>query len=174
MRIRVATPADGNAMAAIRSSGWRTAYAGLIPDEALAAIPAEATDRYRDVLAAPPDGHRFLVAESDDTVTGFAHIGPYRFDGADHDGAAESDGEVYAIYVDPTRWSRGTGRALMDAAVRWLGEAGRTPIRLWTLTGNPQSRRFYERYGYRVDGARSSLGDEYGNAATVRYTLDSS
>jgi RimJ/RimL family protein N-acetyltransferase len=42
----------------------------------------------------------------------------------------------------------------MDAAVAALRADGVSEIRLWVLADNTASRRFYERYGYRPDGAR--------------------
>jgi len=89
------------------------------------------------------------------TVTGFAEAGPARRS-QDWNDLDPVEGEVYAIYVDPARWGTGAGRALMDATVAALKAAGRSPVRLWVLDANDRARRFYERYGFVLDGERSS------------------
>jgi RimJ/RimL family protein N-acetyltransferase len=83
---------------------------------------------------------------------------------------------VYAIYVDPDRWSTGTGRALMDTAVAHLHDAGFVEIRLWVLDDNPRARRFYERAGFRADGVTKVDTFDAGGrfeteAVEVRYAL---
>jgi len=70
---------------------------------------------------------------------------------------ATGGGQVYAIYVAPERLGTGAGRALMDAAVHWLGEQGLLPVRLWMLAGNARALAFYQRYGFRLDGGRSKI-----------------
>jgi GNAT superfamily N-acetyltransferase len=99
-----------------------------------------------------PPGSRTLVAVDGDRVIGFASFGPYRVDsGAGYNPAI---GELYAIYVDPDRWSAGTGRKLLAAARAGLKEAGHPAMRLWVFEDNHRSRRFYGRAGLAPDGAR--------------------
>ena len=57
-----------------------------------------------------------FVAELDGDVVGFANVGESR------DEAGE--GELYTIYVDPSCWGRGVGRALMERARRRLRAPG--------------------------------------------------
>ena len=62
-------------------------------------------------------------------------------------------GELYAIYVAPAGQGRGAGLALMEAGVGALSERWDDAV-LWVATENPRARRFYERYGWEVDGER--------------------
>jgi ribosomal protein S18 acetylase RimI-like enzyme len=103
-------------------------------------------------------------------VVGFASVGPDRDDA--------SFGEVRAIYVDPSYWSTGVGLALMRRGARHLTEAGFDEIRLWVLEENPRARRFYERYGFVLDGTTKldTIGGDRPDATVVaelRYALNS-
>jgi GNAT superfamily N-acetyltransferase len=78
-------------------------------------------------------------------------------------------GELLAIYVDPDHMGTGVGRLLIAAARERLRRVGVTSAALWVLDGNARARRFYERDGWRFDGARRM--ETYGNAPVdeVRY-----
>ena len=70
------------------------------------------------------------VAVEEGRIWGFATVGPAR------DSDAGGVGELYAICVDPSRWGRGLGQALIGEA-RWLlAEGGHTAALLWVLAGN--------------------------------------
>ena len=71
---------------------------------------------------------------------------------ANHDGAPETLGEIYLIYVHPDHWDSGAGRALMVAGLDFLRSAGFTEAVLWVLPTNDRARRFYERGGWVEDG----------------------
>ncbi len=104
-----------------------------------------------------------LVAEEDGVVVGFAGVGPSR------DEDANGKGEVRAIYLLAERWVRGIGRALMDAALNGLRQAGYTQATLWVLDTNAQARQFYEAGGWAPDGA-TKQDDPRGFPITeVRY-----
>lgn len=84
---------------------------------------------------------------------------------------------MYAIYVHPDHWSAGAGYELMKAGVDRLVAHDRNEIRVWVLDDNPRARRFYERFGFKLDGATDSyVADEGGSHETtvdeVRYTLN--
>jgi GNAT superfamily N-acetyltransferase len=55
--------------------------------------------------------------------------------------------------VDPDRQGGGIGRALMVSALASLATLGAARAVLWVLAGNAPARRFYERGGWRGDGA---------------------
>jgi GNAT superfamily N-acetyltransferase len=73
-------------------------------------------------------------------------VGPAR------DADAEVVGELYAIYVDPSWWGRGVGRALIGEARRLLVERGHAEAVLWVLAGNSRAEGFYLSDGWRPDG----------------------
>lgn len=92
-----------------------------------------------------------LVAQDDERVVGFVTFGPSEERTDD-----PVVGEVYTIYVDPSHWDRGFGRALFDAAVRGLREAGFSAATLWVLETNARARRFYEIAGWVADGGKKT------------------
>lgn len=149
--------ADAAGMTSVHVRGWQTAYAGLMPAGYLAAMDPADPERIEGRRRHLTDytGVCAFVAEEDGSVVGFVNAGPYRTDKEGDD--VTGGGEVYAIYVAPERLGTGAGRALMDAAVRWLGEQGLLPVRLWMLVGNARALAFYQRYGFRLDGGRSQI-----------------
>ena len=58
-------------------------------------------------------------------------------------------GWVYYLAADPACRRQGLGRAMMDAAERWLGARGIAKLNLLIRTDNLDVRAFYDRLGYR-------------------------
>jgi L-amino acid N-acyltransferase YncA len=165
-RIRRATAADARGIAEVHVGLWRHAYRGLLPDgflDRLSVDEREASWReaFRDRGAA------VFVAEEEGRVIGFASFGPSR----DRDAGPEV-GEIPAIYVDPTVVGAGVGRALLDAAIEAMREAGYRRATLWVLEANAHARRFYERAGWRWDGTVSRHDFDCANEPVVRYAVE--
>jgi GNAT superfamily N-acetyltransferase len=165
MDVRLARGADAVAVETIRVRGWQTAYRHILPPAELDALRIDGS-RWRERFDSPPAGWTTFVAERDSAVlgfrvvVGFAAVGPSR----DEQGL----GELYAIYVEPTAWSRGAGRALMARAEEQLAQTYATAT-LWVLTANARARRFYELAGWQLDGAVKAQ-DRWGvEAEELRY-----
>ena len=63
-----------------------------------------------------------------------------------------SDGNIWALFVDPSAQGRGHGSRLHDVMVDWLWSQGLAT--LWLATGNgTKACGFYERHGWRDVGA---------------------
>ena len=141
---------DARGKAFVHWKTWQAAYAGLIPDAYL----TDPAFRERCEKIALAFRENTLLAKDGDRVVGFAAYSPYR--GEDLPDAAELDG----LYVLPEYWGRGIGFTLMNAAAEAMGD--RPVIALWVLDGNERAIRFYERYGFRFDGADKTirLGEE--------------
>ncbi|MCW3813420.1 GNAT family N-acetyltransferase [Micromonospora sp. DR5-3] len=177
LTIRREEPDDAAAIAEVHVRGWQAGYAGIMPDEVLRRLnPAAWAQRRRDLGTADP-AHPFttLLAEVDGAVAGFATFGPYR-NNQDRGDLDPAYGEILAMYVEPTHWGAGTGRALLAAARAGLAERGWTEYRLWVLSDNARARRFYERAGLSPDGTESvyrlplSGGQDPALLREVRYT----
>jgi ribosomal protein S18 acetylase RimI-like enzyme len=155
LTVRIATPDDAGDIVRINVHGWRRAYAGIVPDDVLAALDVGTRiERYRHRMRRPSQFESLIALDAGATV-GYTSIGPYRI--GQHEGVlSRRVGEVVAIYVDPPRWGTGAGRALMDAGLDRLAERGFGSVRLWVLAENARARRFYERAGFALDGARAS------------------
>jgi GNAT superfamily N-acetyltransferase len=143
--VRLAESADCAEIAEVQVGTWRAAYQHVFPPELLAELSVdeqEAAWRTR----VERDSAVVWVAETRGRVVGFASVGPsWTEDGA---------GELYAIYVDPDAWGSGAARELMALAKAWFASEGYATAILWVLADNPRARRFYEREGWRAEGAR--------------------
>jgi GNAT superfamily N-acetyltransferase len=139
VEIRRAGPEDAEALTLLHLDCWDDAYTGLMPQAILDArredVPAR-VDRWRKIL---PNGFT-SVAEHQAGLIGFVSAGPPRE-------LSNVDIEVFALYVRAAWWGAGVGHALFASAV-----ADRTAC-LWVLEGNNRAIRFYERQGFRFDGA---------------------
>lgn len=79
-------------------------------------------------------------------IVGFITVGA-----ADGD-PDRSEGEIYALNIDPDHWGRGFGQALLAAGVSALARSGFTKAELWVHPGNRRARAFYEVAGWVADG----------------------
>ena len=161
--IRRATCEDAAAVAVVqvRSSAW--AYAGLLPQrEPIEARVARRTLVWREQLATDQMRHTF-VAERDGIMLGFVTLGPAE------DEALAGLGQLFAIYVEPDVAGSGVGRALMEAALAALRARAFGQAVLWVLEENARARRFYERGGWSVDGARHDEVREGQVRHEIRY-----
>ena len=147
--VRPATSADGDAIGRIQVETWTTAYAGLLPQETIAAFDVGARQAlWREGLARTPrPGSATFVAVVDDEVIGFATVG------ASH--SEDGTGELYAIYVHPASWGTGAGRALIERAEASLRASGFPGALLWVLEGNDRALRFYRPAGWEHDGEKT-------------------
>lgn len=62
-----------------------------------------------------------------------------------HDGHR---GSVYYVSVHPDQRKKGHGRAIMDAAEKWLRERGIQKLNLMVRAGNTHAQAFYETLDY--------------------------
>lgn len=165
LQVREMVLADCARVAEIRLRGWQTAYRGLMPQGFLDAMDvAEETEFRRDRFTRADAAVVNLVAERDGAVLGWAAHGPYR------DGELRTvDAELYAIYLDPDQYGRGIGHALLQEAIRRCTAAGHPRMYLWVLKGNTRARAFYERAGFRSDGAEEPFEVDGVPVPEVRY-----
>lgn len=133
---------DGKAYVHWRS--WHETYGGLVDAGYLAGVTLE---KCRETARRWPDN--ILVAKDGEKVIGFAAYGAYR------DETLPGCGEIFALYVLGEYQGRQVGYGLMNAALERLAGYPRTA--LWVLRGNGRAIRFYERYGFCLDGARAEI-----------------
>ena len=99
---------------------------------ALDRLPVE-WSRWIESLTTPQPGFAAFVAEAGDGMLGWATVGPSAF--------PEQYGELHGLYVDPDKWARGAGCALLERAEEELALTWADAI-LWTLEDNPRTRRY--------------------------------
>jgi len=161
MRVRTATPEDAPAVAHVHVASWRTAYAGIVPDEILATLDVGAREaRWRTKLA--DAAVRTWVAEVADRAIGFATLGPARDEDAD-----PGDLELYAIYLSPESWGTGAARELMRTLLADVPDAAR--LTLWVFADNERARHFYRRHGFAPDGVERIEEFSGAHLTEVRY-----
>ena len=177
--IRSASPADAAEISGVQRDSWLAAYQGIIAHEIIDRVTApDGGARVRQVFRLRP-WQRMVVAVAQDPVdepgiVGYASFGPELdvFAPWPHPvspaGQQGQVGELYALYVHPAWWSTGTGRALMDHVLAKVSRAGYPDVMLWVLERNARARRFYERAGFRPDGASHVL-DGLGGVTEIRY-----
>jgi ribosomal protein S18 acetylase RimI-like enzyme len=147
MIIRRARPEDALRIATIHVEAWRVAYAGIVPDEFLRTLSIEQRHPvWRKILEAGESAT--WVAEEGGTALGWISAGKSR----DAD-VPQSTGEISAVYVDPSHWAQGVGRALCAIAEQELLTQGFTAVTLWVLKENQRALRFYKANGFVVDAA---------------------
>lgn len=147
--MREARPEDAQAIARVHVDTWKRGYRGQIPDDYLDRLAFErfAAIWEQQLHDRSRDETNWVGIAGEDEIVGFAGGGRTR----DVD-AGDRTGEVFAIYVLPEHWGSGVGQALMDAASEWLRERFDSAT-LWVLDTNARARRFYEKCGWRFDGA---------------------
>lgn len=148
-RVREAKIEDAAAIAEVRVAGWRFAYEGLIEQEVLDSLDAQAdAQRYRERLTDLPEKQKWLVATNSTdpgAIAGFCTVGADRAD--------KDRGEIYALYVSPRVVGLGAGYSLMESALEALRSLGFAAARLWVLAGNEHAVNFYRRQGWNLTGA---------------------
>lgn len=77
--------------------------------------------------------------------------------------------EIAAIHSLPESWGTGLGHAMLTEALNQIGDR---PVYLWAFKENLRARRFYEKHGFRWDGAERI--SEFDGAPEVRYVLENS
>jgi len=153
MVLRPATLSDAIDIARIHVTAWQAGYAGIIPKSYLNALNIERHTEIWRTRIEKAESELWLIENGGGTV-GWIAFGLPRADDSEPNSA-----EIYAVYVAPTCWSRGLGRALLSCAIERLAAAGLTSCHLWVLVENARSRRFYELAGFSADLSSIKLID---------------
>ncbi len=147
--IRRARLADAPAIGAVHVASWRSAYAGILPDDFLASLSVGRQAAYYErviqdrgfvhvACASGPD----LPGAAGARVVGFASSGRARM-------RAIAEGEIETLYLLDDWREQGIGRRLIAASAAALAASGCRSAMVWVLRENP-SRWFYEHIGGRT------------------------
>ena len=150
MTVRLATPEDAERIAEIHVAAWRCAYVPFMPKGFLDSLSVEErASMWRKTLSWPGPGVYTVSIDSAGEVVAFCAYGPSR----DADASGAKIGELIAINVLPSEWSKGYGKELCDAVLVHARLSGWQAVTLWVLHGNGRARTFYEKSGFVADGA---------------------
>lgn len=142
--LRLAGPADAEAIAQVHHRAWVETYGGILP-AALIDRPSlpERVAVWRRTLDG--DDLTVFVATPHGDIEGFVALGWQRNDSLRLQGFAA---EVNAIYLLRAAQGRGLGRALMSAVAHWrLDCSARSGLALWALNANRHACGFYRALG---------------------------
>lgn len=171
-KVRLAVPADAEALGRIQAESHRATYRGIMPDTVLARQQAgRLAERFsmhltQAAATSVPDDNRLWVVEVDGGVAGYAATQP---------GASKflapppGAGELESLYLHPSATGRGLGWALHEHATSDLRARGFHALILWAFAANQPARRFYERAGWAVDVAEARWVLEGVSCPIVRY-----
>lgn len=145
--IRRATLDDAAAVAHIHVESWNVAYRGIMPDDVIAKTDLVYRTKLWAERIADPDWPVFVI-EQDDRCVAFCQMIPSH----DSDDDGKQVGHVTSLHVLPQLRGRGYGRALMEHVLAEFLRRGFSAVTLWVLEENRDARRFYEKYGFQLDG----------------------
>lgn len=162
--MRVAHPSEAGRIAAVQVAVWRRDFDGVLPDDVLAALPAEQFESmWRSAIRQPGEARsRVLVAlgpakaegaDSNETVVGFAAIGL----SDDPDADTGADGLIHEFAIEPTYRNAGHGSRLMHAVIDTMRSDGMTRATIWLNTNADDVRAFFTQAGWAPDGAHREL-----------------
>lgn len=158
---------DARAILCVNRAAWRAAYGDFLPASVLDERAGEPTDDEVDAYfdRVRDDRDRFLVAEREGEVVGYAYVrweDTKAFVGPDEAGLKE-------IYVRPDHWGDGVGSRLLERAVELVPEDA-TALVLEAFADNEVGARFYEARGFeRVESRDVEIaGESYESAIWAR------
>lgn len=167
--VRPARPEDAERVARVQLSTWRTAYADLLPAEALDVPEVNAAALWLGAVESPPSPeHRLLVAMERIELVGFAASGP----AADEDLDPTSTVELLTLLVEPRWGRRGHGSRLVAASVEHWRGAGFTTAVTWAWERDPATRSFLKGSGWEPDGTARGLDTGPRVQRQLRYHTD--
>lgn len=145
-KIRYAEINDAKVLGKIHSESWKIAYKGIVPDSVLDNITADKRERYFEKALSENLEEDTLIFV-DNKAVGLMTIGKCRDNDRDN-----TYGEIWGIYLLPEYWNMGIGSHYINWGINELKNRNFKKITLWVLEDSLNSRRFYERMGFRHDG----------------------
>lgn len=146
VHVRPATHEDAAALAELGAETFRETFGHLYPREDLEAFLASARSEaiYAD-LVERPDTLVALALSGGDEPVGYVVAGGCKLPVVDLEPLA---GEVRELYVLANHQGRRLGTTLLEAALSWLSERGRSPLYVGVWSENHGAQRLYRRYGF--------------------------
>lgn len=156
--LRPLTAMDSDELGALHVTIWRQAYAGLMPDEALAALDVgQRVEMWRRWLgdANAPGALGAFDATTDDLV-GWVTVGHPR------DANPPAPEELWVLNVERRHQGTGLATVMLDEAL------GDRAAYLWVVEGNERAIAFYRRHGFQLDGTRQAQDEGNEDLRMVR------
>ncbi len=145
--IRSADIRDAAVLAEIHVLSWHATYPGIVPDEVLEDFTPDHRRPVFEKALIEGIGDYTLIFDGD-VAAGFLSLGKSWDEDTD-----ETCGEIWSIYLRPDCRGRGLGARLMRWGLDELKKRGYLMATLWVLEENIPARDFYEKMGFKPDGA---------------------
>ena len=130
--VRAARPDDAAGVARVYIESWHDTYPSILPTQLLCAMtPRGQTARWQAAIQARGREQVLVAEKSGAGIIAMASFGPSR------DSDLGFDGEVYTLYVDPSYFGLGLGRALLRSSFSALGARGYSSCVIWAHAKNP-------------------------------------
>lgn len=146
IEIRAATSADAEVL-----GGYGAALMAFHHDldrKRFIGTTARTPSMYAEYLKrqAAQEGSLVLVAEREGVVAGYVFA---QIEGPDYMALRGPAGVIQDIFVEPSHRGNGAGRALLEAALRWIAEGGLPRVVLSTAYANHGAQRLFKSAGLR-------------------------
>lgn len=148
--LRPATADDALALADLGARTFTETFGHLYSSEDLASflVAARTPDVYARLIG-DDDAFVSVAADTAGELVGYVVAGGCKLPVPD---LAPTAGEVRELYLLASRQGRGLGTRLLEAALGWLAERGRSPLYVGVWSENHGAQRLYGRYGFRKIG----------------------
>ena len=166
--VRPARPEDAERVARVQLETWSTAYADLLPAEALALPEEQVAAVWLGAVESTLPRHTVLVAMERFELVGFLACAP----AGDDDLDPATTAEVTNLLVVPRWGRRGHGARLLAAAVDGWQREGTTTAVCWAWERDQATRDFLVSAGWAPDGARRGLDTGAGVEPQLRLHVD--
>jgi ribosomal protein S18 acetylase RimI-like enzyme len=148
--IRKAESKDAPGIAKVQVETWQSHYREQFPEDFLSNLSIEHRMQvWAEMLSKSGPKAQTFVSEENERICGFCDVGPSR-----DDGVPKETGELYAIYVEPSKQGRGIGSALLQVGLGFLREHGFERATLWVFETNKSAIQFYESKGWKFNGTQ--------------------
>ena len=141
---------DCAGIARVEVDSYRSAYAGIFPDEYIDHFTYEEQEGdWQKWFESNKDEILYLAENQPEEICGYCLCKIKK------DIYLGYDAEMVALHVNRKIHRQGVGSALLDKAMQELQIRGCASVMLWTLRDNP-IRKWYERLGGKVIGEKKS------------------
>jgi len=141
-------------------ASWHETYAGIVPDEMLAALSVSRRNLLWKNMLRDPNKYEnsvVYVKEVGYAIVAFGACSEQRDNDLKNQGY---DGEIGSVYVLREFQKQGIGRDLMSALSSDLVGRGLRGVALWVLRENTPARRFYEHCAGELIGEKQDVRGE--------------
>ncbi len=153
--IRWADKKDAKRLGYIHARSWQKAYKGIVPDDVLSNFtPEKRAVKFHDYVKNNYGDTAVFLLEG--KIVGFITLEQSRDDDLN-----DSWGEIWGIYFDPDYWNKGFGSVLFEWGIEELKSRGYKHLSLWVLKKNDNAKKFYEKFGFILDGKEQKAIDGY-------------